>query len=422
MSDLTMPTPPADSPEAHPTIPRRRLGLNASFLAAALFFSVSLLAVFRAPNTLLWMLAIGATEYGHWLVIAPLILLFIRIPFAPGPGAVPADRTLHRLTVGFCSVACIFLLTPLARAFWSVPGLVREFSRSFPPGEFSGPGPLSFTRLWLGRTEPLIDEEKHVYNNAANQPPLHLLFTRSQQRVPAPCVLVLHTGGWNNGTPAEFRAMNSHLARRGYATASIQYRLAPRWTWPAQRDDVRAALDYLRHNARALGIDPDRLVLLGRSAGGQIAQAAAYGLQDRAIRGVIAFYAPADLHFAYRYARSDDVLNSWQLLREYLGGDPGTRPENYDSASGIGLVGPESPPTLLLHGKRDELVWVQQSRRLRARLDEAGVKNAFLQLDWATHAFDYNPHGPGGQLSAWAVERFLENVTRPGLSPAPTAP
>jgi acetyl esterase/lipase len=420
MRDPTMPTPQTDSPEAATRPPRKRR--IACFLAAALFFSVSLLAVFRAPNTLLWMLAIGATDYGHWLVIAPLSLLLIRIPFVPGPGTAAADRTLHRLTLGFCAVACLLLLTPAARAFWSAPALVRELSRCFPPGDVSRPGPLSFTRLWLGRSEPLIDEEEHVYSNQAEQPPLRLLFTRSQERDPAPCVLVLHTGGWNNGTPAEFRAMNSHLARRGYATASIQYRLAPRWTWPAQRDDVRAALDYLRHNARTLGLDPDRVVLLGRSAGGQIAQAAAYGLQDPAIRGVIAFYAPADLHFAYRYARSDDVLNSLQLLRDYLGGDPGARPENYDSASGIGLVTPESVPTLLMHGKRDELVWVQQSRRLHTRLDEAGVKNAFLELDWATHAFDHNPHGPGGQLSAWAVERFLNNVTRPGPAPAPTAP
>ena len=420
MRDPTMPTPQTDSPETATRPPRKRR--VACFLAAALFFSVSLLAVFRAPNTLLWMLAIGATEYGHWLVIAPLSLLLIRIPFVPGPGTAPADRTLHRLTLGFCAVACLLLLTPAARAFWSAPAFVRELSRCFPPGDVSRPGPLSFTRLWLGRSEPLIDEEEHVYSNRADQPPLRLLFTRSQERDPSPCVLVLHTGGWNNGTPAEFRAMNSHLACRGYATASIQYRLAPRWTWPAQRDDVRAALDYLRHNARTLGLDPDRVVLLGRSAGGQIAQAAAYGLQDPAIRGVIAFYAPADLHFAYRYARSDDVLNSLQLLRDYLGGDPGARPENYDSASGIGLVTPESVPTLLLHGKRDELVWVQQSRRLHTRLDEAGVKNAFLELDWATHAFDHNPHGPGGQLSAWAVERFLKNVTRPGPAPAPTAP
>ena len=415
-----MPSPQNDSPEAAPRKPRERR--IAFFLAAALFFSVSLLAVFRAPNTLLWMLAIGATEYGHCLVIAPLSLLLIRIPFVPGLGTAQTDRTLHWLTLGFCSVACLLLISPAARAFWSAPALVREFSRCFPPEDLSGPGPLSFNRLWLGWTEPLIAEEEHVYSHRADQPPLRLLFTRSQERVPAPCVVVLHTGGWNNGTPAEFRAMNSHLARRGYATASIQYRLAPRWTWPAQRDDVRAALDYLRQNARPLGIDPNRLVLLGRSAGGQIAQAAAYGLREPGIRGVIAFYAPADLHFAYRYARSDDVLNSLQLLRDYLGGDPGAHPENYDSASGIGLVTPESVATLLLHGKRDELVWVQQSRRLRTRLDEAGVKNAFLELDWATHAFDYNPHGPGGQLSAWAVERFLENVTRPGQPPAPTAP
>ena len=62
----------------------------------------------------------------------------------------------------------------------------------------------------------------------------------------------------------------------GYAVASIDYRLAPEFKWPAQRDDLLAAIRFLRAHAAALGIDEDRLVLLGRSAGGQIATAAAY--------------------------------------------------------------------------------------------------------------------------------------------------
>ena len=118
MRDPTMPTPQTDSPETATRPPRKR-GI-AFFLAAALFFSVSLLAVFRAPNTLLWMLAIGATEYGHWLVIAPLSLLLIRIPFVPGPGTAPTDRTLHRLTLGYCAVACQLLLNRPSASF--LPG------------------------------------------------------------------------------------------------------------------------------------------------------------------------------------------------------------------------------------------------------------------------------------------------------------
>src|SRR6185437_2536684 len=97
------------------------------------------------------------------------------------------------------------------------------------------------------------------------------------------------------------------LAGRGYAVADISYRLAPGAVWPAQRDDVLAAIAGLRGAAGRLGIDPDRIVVFGRSAGGQIAEAAAYWARDPGLRGVAAFYAPADMNFAYAFGREDDI-------------------------------------------------------------------------------------------------------------------
>jgi len=215
-----------------------------------------------------------------------------------------------------------------------------------------------------------------------------------------------------NGSATEGATLNHYLAGRGYAVAAIEYRFAPRWTWPAQRDDVLDAIDYLQKHAAEFGIDPQRFVLLGRSAGGQIAEAVAYGAHLPAIRGCIAFYSPADMHYAYEYARADDVLNSLQLVRQYLGGAPTQARANYDSASSILLAQRDSPPTLLIHGQRDELVWFRQSERLSARLDALGTPHCFVRLPWATHAFDYNFNGPGGQISTFAVETFLGAVTR----------
>jgi len=75
------------------------------------------------------------------------------------------------------------------------------------------------------------------------------------------------------------------------------------------------------------------------------------------------------------------------------------------------LVQPNSPPTLLLHGARDELVWVRQSRRLAAVLQRKQARYLYLEFPWATHAFDFNFNGPGGQISRYAVLNFLKNVT-----------
>ena len=70
------------------------------------------------------------------------------------------------------------------------------------------------------------------------------------------------------------------------------------------------------------------------------------------------------------------------------------------------------PPTLLVHGANDPLVWHKQSERLHAKLDELGVPNVFVSLPWATHAFDYNLYGPSGQLTTYSIEWFLAAVTK----------
>jgi acetyl esterase/lipase len=192
----------------------------------------------------------------------------------------------------------------------------------------------------------------------------------------------------------------------------VSYRLAPRHRWPAQREDVLAALTSLRAQAPALGVDPDRFVLLGRSAGGQIAQVIAYAAHHPAVRGVIALYAPSDLYFGYVNTHENDMLNSPALMRQFLGGTPETARAAYESASAINFVSRGSPPTLLLHGRNDALAWHRHSERLAARLGEHGVPHVYVELPWATHGFDYSLRGPGGQLTTFAIEWFLRSVTK----------
>ena len=99
-------------------------------------------------------------------------------------------------------------------------------------------------------------------------------------------------------------------------------------------------------------------------------------------------------------------------MRRYLGGPPAAVQAAYDSASALQHVTAAAPPTLLLHGENDTLVWHRHSERLDARLAEFGVPRVFVHLPWATHAFEYNLHGPGGQLTTHALEWFLADVTR----------
>ena len=352
----------------------------------------------RAPTTGLWKASILVGEFGHLLVV---------LPVAVGVVAWWEGGALRGVIVGVCVIAAAGLLRPVVQA----AGIARELPAMLE---------AAFGKVTLERE---AFSAGGLFAKAAARVPvetrvvatgLPMDFYRATGRAtPAPCVLMIHGGGWDNGDRAQLPEVNHHLARRGYAVAAVSYRLAPATRWPGQADDVAAAIAYLKANAAELGIDPTRLVLMGRSAGGQIATAVAYGRRDPAVRGAVSFYGPHDQVFAWGFSREDDILNAVKLLRQYLGGSPEEAPEAYRTASAYLFATKENAvPTLLVHGAMDSMVWHKQSERLHAKLDELGVPNAFVSLPWATHACDFNPRGPSGQLSWYALEWFLAAVTK----------
>jgi acetyl esterase/lipase len=220
--------------------------------------------------------------------------------------------------------------------------------------------------------------------------------------------VALHTGGWDSGDPGEFPAANRELAARcDVVICSVGYRLAPKHPWPAQAEDTRRAIEWVRESAATLGIDADDLILLGRSAGAQIATACAFGMPELRVSTCIAVYGPPDMFFARKWSYPDDILKSLKLVQQYMGGDPEDLPEAYRTASASEFVSEASPATLLIHGESDSLVWVEHSRRLHAKM-QGLARSAYLELPWGDHGCDYFPNSPGGQLSLAMMERFLK--------------
>lgn len=222
-----------------------------------------------------------------------------------------------------------------------------------------------------------------------------------------PLIYVVHGGGWEGGGPGECAGFLKKLARMGCMVVSGSYRLAPAHVWPAQREDVAAGLCQVLARAEELEIDEARTFLLGRSAGGQIASVVACWDGAPAVSGCICLYAPFDMLYAYEHSREDDMLKSPSLLRRYLGGTPGEARENYLSASAFHLARPGIPPFLLIHGGRDDLVWVKQSQRYATQLGEIGAGCRYLELPWATHSFDHIPNGPGSRVTLAAIHDFV---------------
>jgi acetyl esterase/lipase len=165
-----------------------------------------------------------------------------------------------------------------------------------------------------------------------------------------PAVLLLHGGGWQAGSAQDFEGLAPALSRKGLYVAALDYRLAPAHRWPAQLDDVLAAIDFIK----GLQIDPERIALWGHSAGGHLALLAAQARPDD-VRCVVALGAPTDLR----------ALSAEGALGLDLVFDPG----QLDAASPLRAEA-AGAPTLLVHGALDRVVPISSARAYQARHPE----------------------------------------------------
>ncbi len=226
------------------------------------------------------------------------------------------------------------------------------------------------------------------------------------QKLPARArILFVHGGSWRNGTRKDYPQLLTYLASRGYEVVSLTYRLAPNYPYPSAPEDLDAAIAKLSQDSLPL-------FLAGRSSGGHLALLAAY-THSQQVAGVIAFYPPVDMVWSWENPSNPAVLNSQEALSQFLGGSPADKPEVYREASPIHRADASSPPTLLIHGGRDSLVYLRQSQMLSGRLAQLEVPHHLLELPWAEHGGDVVLYGPTGVLSAWAIEDFLEGQLAP---------
>ncbi|HZH95213.1 MAG TPA: alpha/beta hydrolase [Flavisolibacter sp.] len=373
------------------------------FVLIVLFFLLSLLSIFRAPTNLLWYAEILVTEFPWIFIVIEFCFLLWGI------------KTQRFQTAGnfLAAVSLLFYLSPILRASVIAKGLKKELATSFNITENkTSPFPLRFFRMISGIGTKPVSYQAMIYT-AADVAPLTLDFYPSQISGVKPCVVVVHGGSWAGGNSKQLPELNSLLAKKGYHVASINYRLAPAHTSPAQVKDIRTAISFLRARSVELHIDTGKFVLLGRSAGGQLALAAAYQQYDPGIKGVISFYGPADMVWGAHHPANPWVFNSNKVLRDFLGGTYEQVPQAYNESSPITYVNAQTPPTLLLHGQNDVLVAYEHSVRLQKELQKHHVPHYLLTLPWATHGFDYTLNGPGGQLSTYCTETFLAVVTQP---------
>lgn len=215
---------------------------------------------------------------------------------------------------------------------------------------------------------------------------------------PRAMVVCVHGGGWVAGDRVDQHRQIVRLAKEGFVAVSISYRFAPKHPYPAPLDDVKAALRFVRSKASDWNIDPERVAVLGESAGGHLSLLA--GLMpsepDTKVRAVVNYCGPTDF-VSWKPTIAGEVVlavglkrNSADILKAFLGADDRAA-AIMKKASPITYVtrerAKECPPILTLQGTADPIVPDQQARLLHKALDAAGVPNRLVLLDGAGHGW-----------------------------------
>ncbi len=234
---------------------------------------------------------------------------------------------------------------------------------------------------------------------------------------PCPAVLCIHGGGFRAGSREGYNSLCLSLARHGFAAATITYRLAPKFQFPAAVHDSKAAVRWLRANAAKYHLDPKRIGVTGGSAGGHLAQflGVTAGVPEfegdqnpgfsSAVACVVNVYGPSD--FTKSYGKSVDAH---EVLPLWLGGNLETARPRHIQSSPLNWATPDAAPTLLIHGTEDKYVAYEQATWMRDRLAACGVEVELLTLEGAGHGFK----GADATKADEALIAFFQSHLQPG--------
>lgn len=237
---------------------------------------------------------------------------------------------------------------------------------------------------------------------------------------PFPAIVFIHGGAWAGGNRDVYRSTIEKAARKGYVAVTISYRLTQfdaetkvgRVPYPAQIQDCKCAVRWLRSVADTYHVDPDHIGVTGGSAGGHLSllvgladeQAGLEGDgghadQSSRVQAVVNVCGPTELSQEYA-----DVPVVRDFLQALCGGTPESASDAYKAASPITYVSKDDPPVLTLHGNQDEIVLVAQARLLDEVMQKQGARHELLILDGQGHGFK----GEGAKQADDATWSFFE--------------
>lgn len=346
-------------------------------------------------------------------------------------------RALLRLPLAFAAAT----LLVGAPAFAAQPGLSRNSLEQIPTGSDAVLGD-HYPTVRLTFPGGVVGLPSLTYAVLPWYRPLHLdLYLPPGKSGRHPLVIYIHGGGWmsghtrQSGAFANWPGVLALIASRGYAVASVEYRLSGEAPFPAAIQDVKAAIRWLRAHATEYGIDPGRVVVWGGSAGGHLAalagvscgvtslnptaekraQIAPSGPEGDCVQGVVSWYGVFDFHHARNGSNN-------RTVKTFLGcASQGCTDAQLSVASPATYVKAGEPPMLLIVGSADNVVGPQQSRDFDALLRSKGDPVQLLIIPGVNHSFVGTTAASTRAASLEALQRtfeFIAQTVGPGSSAA----
>lgn len=267
----------------------------------------------------------------------------------------------------------------------------------------------------LRAEEEIIVENNIEYANPDDQH-LQVNMARPKAKGVYPAIICIHGGGFRAGDRSGYNDLIQRMAKRGYVAITVEYRLAPKFPFPAAVHDVKAAVRWLRANAKKYHANPDKIGVTGGSAGGTLVQllGVTEGVKElegdegnvktsSKVQAVVNFYGAND--FTKSYGKSVDahiVLPLW------LGGDVKQEFRKHVLASPLYWVNPNAAPTLIIHGTKDAYVHYEQALLLYERLKSSATQVELVTLEGAGHGFS----GKDAERAEEAMFAFFEKTLK----------
>lgn len=372
-------------------------------------FFLSIWIIIPAPTFFLLPLGVGAPEVSPWLIVVNTIALILN-------SFLPKSWLFYLILVcsglGLCLSLLPLIQLPAANAQFATEMeavLGEDYLQSIPETLQNKMRPHSFILkdVFRGIRQPEVRIQRGIIFASPDEIDLKLNVYRPPDKGKYPTLVIIYGGAWRSGNPSSYEQFSCYIAAQGYSVIAIDYRHAPKYKFPTQLEDVQTALQYILVHADDLEVNPDKMAIMGRSAGGHLASLAAYQQNALPFKAVISYYGAVDLTEGYYNPPFPNPIDTKNILENFLGGTPEQYPELYDRASPINYSRPNLPPSLLVYGGRDHVVQKRFGKKLESKLQANNNRVVFLVIPWAEHAFDTIFPGISNQLALYYTERFL---------------